>query len=191
MWKLIKKISKQIYFVFNYYLIHMGDPVSYLRSQGAMIGEHCDIYCGIGGFGTEPYLIHIGNNVTLTGGVKLITHDGGTRVYRSTDPRWKPETGLYGKINIGDNVFIGTDSIVLPGIEIGTNVIVGAGSVVTKDIPSNVVFAGNPARFIQTLDEYREKSLGKTVLIRESSDPQKKKSELIRLFWSQKVNNGQ
>lgn len=184
MWTIIKKIYVHLVFILNYYVIHRANPVSFLRSQGAVIGQGCDILCGVWGFGTEPYLVHIGNNVTLAGGVQLITHDGATRVYRASDPRWKPETGSYGKIKIGDNVFIGTGSIVLPGKEIGSNVVIGAGSVVTKDIPSNVVYAGNPAQFIQTLDEYREKSLNKSVIIREFADQRNKKKELIHLFWS-------
>lgn len=76
-------------------------------------------------------------------------------------------------------MFIGTDSIILPGIEIGSNVVIGAGSVVTKDVPPDTVFAGNPARFIRTLDEYRVNSLSKAGTIRESTDLHKKKYELI------------
>lgn len=52
---------------------------------------------------------------------------------------------------IGDNVWIGGDATILPGVTIGDNVVIGAGSVVTKDIPSNVVIAGNPAKIIKTL----------------------------------------
>lgn len=62
-----------------------------------------------------------------------------------------------GKISIGDNVFIGANSTILPGITIGNNSIVGANSVVTKDIPENVVVAGNPAHVICSLEEYLKK----------------------------------
>lgn len=60
-------------------------------------------------------------------------------------------------VKIGNNVFIGMNTIILKGVNIGSNVIIGAGSVVTKDIPDNVVAAGNPCRPIMTIDEYREK----------------------------------
>lgn len=60
-------------------------------------------------------------------------------------------------VRIGNRVFIGASAIVLPGVTIGDNVIIGAGSVVTKDIPSNSVAAGNPARVICSIDKYVEK----------------------------------
>lgn len=66
---------------------------------------------------------------------------------------------LFGKVEIGDNVHIGTDSFVLPGVKIGNNVIIGVASVVTKDIPDNSVAVGVPAKVIETIDEYKEKHL--------------------------------
>ncbi|GIF16075.1 maltose O-acetyltransferase [Actinoplanes teichomyceticus] len=55
-------------------------------------------------------------------------------------------------ITIGDNVWLGSGAIVLPGITIGANTVVGAGAVVTRDLPANVVAAGNPARVVRTID---------------------------------------
>ena len=54
-------------------------------------------------------------------------------------------------VTIGNNVWIGGSATICPGVTIGDNVVVGAGSVVTRDIPSDVVVAGNPARIIKTL----------------------------------------
>ena len=68
---------------------------------------------------------------------------------------------MFGKIKIGNNVFIGMRSIILPGVTIGDNVIVGAGSIVTKDIPSNSVVAGVPARVIKSFEEYESSSKAK------------------------------
>jgi maltose O-acetyltransferase len=54
-------------------------------------------------------------------------------------------------IHIGDNCWIGGNTIVLPGITIGNNVTIGAGSVVTKDIPDNVLAFGNPCKIIRPI----------------------------------------
>ena len=68
-----------------------------------------------------------------------------------------PDWDIIKPIKIGDNVYIGTGCIILPGVTIGDNVIIGAGSIVTKDCKSNSVYAGIPARYIKSLEEYREK----------------------------------
>lgn len=119
--------------------------------------------------------------MTITGGVILVTHDGATRTFRSRDPLWEPGMGLYGPIIIGDNVFIGVNTILLPGISIGNESIVGAGSVVTSDIPSHVVAAGNPARIITTLGEYHKKAHLNSVNI-DISSIKNKQAELTKHF---------
>lgn len=103
-------------------------------------------------FGSEPYLIKIGDHVTVSSYVTFVTHDGATWVFRH-----RPEyAGLqrFGRIKIGNNCFIGARSIILPGVSIGENCVVGAGSVVTRSVPDNTVIAGSPARTICTYDEY-------------------------------------
>ncbi len=98
-----------------------------------------------------PWLITIGDDVTLASNVRILAHDASTvKVGALTK---------VGIVNIGNNVFIGADSIVLCNTRIGDNVIIGAGSVVTRDIPSNSVYAGNPAKFICTFDEYQQKHM--------------------------------
>ena len=58
----------------------------------------------------------------------------------------------YGKeVTIGDNVWLGGNTVVCPGVHIGSNVVIGAGSVVTKDIPANVIAVGNPCRILREL----------------------------------------
>ena len=89
-------------------------------------------------FGSEPYLIEIGNNVTITRGVSFVNHDGGVGLLRQD----YPGINIYGKIIIGNNVFIGINSIIFPNVHIGNNVIIGAGSLVTKNIPDNSIAAG-------------------------------------------------
>lgn len=105
-------------------------------------------------FGSEPWIISIGRNVYLTDGVKFITHDGGTLLFRDAIP----DLEITKPIILGDNVYIGNNVLLLPGVRIGSNVIVGAGSVVTKSIPSNEVWGGCPAHKIKSTDEYLDKA---------------------------------
>ena len=129
--------------------------------NGLTIGKGCIIY-GVPNFGTEPYLIKIGNNVEITSGVTFLTHDGSIAVVRRLFPR--EHLNKYGKIVIEDNCFIGTKAIILPNVTIGKNSIVGAGSVVTKDVPPSSVVAGNPARVICSIEEYAKKVINNTIL---------------------------
>jgi carbonic anhydrase/acetyltransferase-like protein (isoleucine patch superfamily) len=136
-------------------------PMAYARSLGVQIGDGTVFY-GMrpGMFSSEPYLVSIGRHCHITNGVQFITHDGGTLILRDSEP----DLDVIAPIVIGDNVYIGMNAMVMPGVTIGNCVVVGAGAVVTKDVPPNVVVAGVPARFICTLDEYRnkvrQKSLG-------------------------------
>lgn len=111
-------------------------------------------------FGSEPYLITIGQNVEITAGVVFITHDGAAWTLRNFDEKYR-ELDVLGPIKIGDNVFIGNNAIILPGVTIGDNVVIGAGAVVSRDIPSNSVAAGVPAKVIRSLEEYGERCLEK------------------------------
>ena len=136
------------------------DIVTYLREKGVKIGEGCEIY-SVESFGSEPYLVEIGNNVRINSGVSLVTHDGGVWVLRNLNPAFK-EADLFGKIIIHDNVHIGTNAIIMPNVEIGSNCIIGCGAIVTHDIPDNSIAVGVPARVIESIDEYikkHEKSL--------------------------------
>lgn len=126
-----------------------SDNVEMLTRKGVKIGERCRIFSDK--VGSEPYLITIGNDVTISNNVQFITHDGGVHVLRKDK---LPNADLIGEIIIQDNCFIGANTIILPNVEIGENVIIGAGSVITKSIPSNVVAAGVPAKVIKNLDEY-------------------------------------
>ncbi|MBQ8227871.1 MAG: acyltransferase [Clostridia bacterium] len=99
------------------------------------------------------WLISIGDNVTLAPNVYLLAHDASTK-------RHLGYTKI-GKITIGNNVFVGADTVVMPDVKIGDNSIIGTRSVVTKDVPDNTVYAGNPARFICTLEDYLKKNEAK------------------------------
>lgn len=127
--------------------------VNYAKYKGVTVGQNCRIYTTT--FGTEPFLISIGDNVTITSGVKFITHDGSTILMRDK----KGRRFFYAPIEIGNNVFIGTNSIIMPGVKIEDRVIVAAGSVITKSVPSGSIVAGVPARIIGKYEDIEERML--------------------------------
>lgn len=148
------------------------DPIAWARERGVTIGERCRLL-GVGSstFGSEPYLISLGDHVTVTSNVRFVTHDGGVWVLRDEEPK----IDVFGRITVGSNVFIGLSSIILPGVTIGDNVVIGAGSVVNRDIPANSVAAGVPARVVSSLDNYRERSMQRMLLTKGLSPAEKRR----------------
>lgn len=140
------------------YQLHRN-PAAYWRKMGAHIGNNVEIYPSVT-FGSEPYLITIGNNVRINQGVQLITHDGGVWVLRHLVEDYA-DADLVGPITIGDNVHIGTNAMIMPGITIGSNCIIGCGAIVTKDVPDNSVAVGIPARVIESVEDYLDKNKDK------------------------------
>jgi acetyltransferase-like isoleucine patch superfamily enzyme len=125
------------------------------RKQGAKIGENCSIQ--INRLASEPYLVEIGNSVAIASGVRFLTHDGASFIFRDQIPALR----YFGKIVIEDNCFIGARSIILPGVRIGKGSIVGMSSVVIRDVkPGSVVF-GNPAIQVSTVEKYKVQCLQK------------------------------
>ncbi len=127
-------------------------PVKYAKKIGVNVGKNPHFY-GPTSWGTEPWLITLGDNVHITGHCKFICHDGGVLIFRDQIP----DLEITKPIVVGNNVYIGEETVVLPGVHIGSNVVIGARSVVTKDIPDNSVACGVPARVIKTADEYLQK----------------------------------
>lgn len=143
-----------------YTILTCTKRTKYLRDNhifGA-IGENCNVMSRK--IPLYAKLIKLGNNVRLASNVTFVTHDV-THVMLNANPalngtKFKEKIGC---IEIQENVFVGAGSTILYGVRIGSNVIVGAGSLVNKDIPSNSVVGGVPARVISTFDEYIEKRL--------------------------------
>lgn len=126
-----------------------------LRAGGAEIGKNVVVFDPAGTTidQTRPWLLQIGCYTKITSGAVILTHDYSLSVLRRVYGDWIGEGAVTA---IGENCFIGMNSIILMGSHIGNNVIVGAGSVVHGDFPDNVVIAGNPARVISTLDKHYE-----------------------------------
>jgi maltose O-acetyltransferase len=121
--------------------------VALLKSRGLKIGEGGGIEDGVFLDPSHCYLIEIGDRVIIAPNVRLIAHDASSKYVIGV--------ARLGRIRIGNRVFLGDSVIVLAGVKIGDDCIIGAGAVVSKDIPSGSVAAGNPARVICTIDEYR------------------------------------
>lgn len=139
-----RKIKRKLYYTFA--------PMKYARLAGVNFGQGVHLYGSVS-WGTEPWIITIGNNVHITNGVRFITHDGGTLLFRDQ----VPDLEITKPIKIGNDVYIGNNVLILPGVTVGNKVVIGAGAVVTRDIPDNSVAVGVPARVIKTADEYLEK----------------------------------
>lgn len=108
------------------------------RQQGCIIDPH---HC---------WLIEIGDNVTLAPRVHILAHDASTKRHLNYTK--------IGRVSIGNNVFIGAGSIILPNVTIGDNVVVGAGSVITKNIPEGNIVVGNPAKIIGKTCEFVDRN---------------------------------
>ena len=124
-------------------------------------------------FGSEPYLIELGNHVRVNEGVHSVTYDGGMWVLRQY-VHGGEKFDLFGKITVGDNVHIGTNAIIMPNVRIGSNVVIGCGAIVTRDIPDNSVVVGVPARVIESIDEYYYKNKDRIINTKLMSKVEKK-----------------
>lgn len=136
------------------YILKKRDPEvlnQYYRSGGVKIGDNCLICTPICPH-RDNCLLEIKDDVVISTNVVFVLHDfSASRVVKGT-------SNIFGKITIGNNSFVGTNSLIMYGVELGDNTIVAAGSVVTKSFPEgNVVIGGNPAKVITTLDAYKEK----------------------------------
>lgn len=165
-------------------VIHIRrDPVGYARSLGVRVGDDCRLL-GLTEltFGSEPYLIKLGNHVTVTAGVEFVTHDGGVWVFRERCP----DIDIFAPIIVGSNVFLGARALILPGVTIGDNSIIGAGAIVTRDIPAGSVAVGVPARVISTVEDYWKKIESKSFHIRSLSSVEKRRI-LTGLFFGDRT----
>ena len=161
----------------------MADEYSicdFYRKKGMQIGKNCRIY--FTDIGSEPYLIRIGDNCTITGGVRFITHDGGCWIFRNEYPNLQK----FGIIEIKDNCVIGENAIIMPNVTIGPNSIVASGAVVTKDVPPYTIVAGVPAKKIKSVQSYKDERLKDKHAMSVPTDKREKRKYLTKNLWSER-----
>ncbi len=164
-------------------LIPMNKYPNYLQKKGVKIGKECEIYKSAS-FGSEPYLITLGNHVRINAGVQLITNDGGYWIFRNAYAGLGTEFSNIDYLNgikIGNNVHVGTNAIIMPGVCIGDNCVVACGAVVTKDVKPNSIVGGVPAHYIESLDDYVNKARKKGVPTKNMTPEEKKKYILEKI----------
>ena len=162
-----------------YYILQRIDYEMYAKRIGVKVGHNCRLL-GRPDFGTEPYLISLGNHVSISAGVTFHTHEGAHWVLKGLDSKYDKVFG-YGRITIEDNVYIGYGVTILRGITIGENTIVGSCSLVNKSLDSNSVYAGVPAKKICTLEEWKKRFLDDMPEYDFKAYKRDKRAEVIRI----------
>lgn len=135
-------------------------------------------------YGTEPYLLSFGDNVYIASGVTFVTHDVAGMLFQSMEQE-KKHVKRVGKIEIGNNVFVGANVTILYDVKIGNNVIIAAGAVVNRDVPDNTIFGGVPAKKIGEFTEYIQKNreYSEKVVWFDSQPTSLKKKQQIKYCW--------
>lgn len=176
---MIKKVMGKLVKVYYMYIRH--DAAAYARHLGVRMGEGCQVLTDPQiAFGTEPWLIKLGNHVDVTLGVQFLNHEGGIWCARGIDPEYN-KLDCFAPTVVGNNVMIGVHSLIMPGVHIGNNVIIAGHCVVTKDIPDGAVVAGVPAKQISTVDKFMEGMKNRELVPTKHMSAHEKKKYLEKL----------
>ena len=154
--------------------------IKYWRKKGMKIGQNC--YINNVNFSTEPFLIEIGDHVAIAAGTDFITHDGAVWCFRDE----LINADVFGKIKIGNNVFIGNNCTILPKTVVGDNCIIGAGSVVRGKFPANTVIIGNPAKVVLEMNTQKMFYVYNPGLLKTANLSDLKKSKIIKEHFNKK-----
>ena len=147
-------------------------------AKGLKVGEKVR-FVEVPQFGTEPFLIEIGDETTFSNNVRFVNHDGGQNALHFFE-KYK-DVRTFGRIKIGKQCLIGADTTIMPGVEMQDNCVLGAGSILTTSMPKGSVFAGVPAKFICTIEQYGDKLLANNINYpRELEKDRKKLEEYIK-----------
>lgn len=174
-WKFLFNIAQKIYLKIKIKRstpVKRGELLKKSILKDSEIGSNFQVHRNVN-FGSEPYLLKFGNDVRITSGVIFATHDGGMWVLRNNN--MAKDADLFGNIEVGNNVHIGVNAIIMPNVKIGDNVVIGAGSIVTKDVSSNSVMAGIPAKKLSTIEAYYEKNKNRIEKTKHLNSDEKKK----------------
>ncbi|WP_370899322.1 acyltransferase [Chryseobacterium gossypii] len=128
----------------------------YLRvciSNGLKLGKDVVVRNHVS-FGSEPFLVEIGDGTRIASGVTFVTHSGATINIRKLEGY--EEVRNFGRIKVGKNCAIGSNSVILQDVEIGDNCVLGANSVLSESMPEHTVYAGNPAKYICEIEDYAD-----------------------------------
>lgn len=120
----------------------------------ASVGENCYYQSNL--LPAEPFLVTFHDNVAISAGVRIVTHSALNTVFNHEEQSDR-YLCRYGRVEIGNNVYVGADAIINYGVTIEDNCIVAAGAVVTKDVPSGSVVGGVPAKVIGSYAESKKK----------------------------------
>ncbi|MDI9460893.1 MAG: acyltransferase [Saccharofermentanales bacterium] len=160
-YKILPRIKTRIIKLISHFNhpVYMKFYIKALKRQGMDI-EGQPLYIGATtSFDGKDYSkIHISDKVVISSDVRLLTHDYSlSRAFVASGIQLEREVYTLRDIHIGENSFIGTKSIIMPGTKIGKNVIVGAGSVVRGEIPDNSIVIGNPAQVVANTIEWAKR----------------------------------
>lgn len=173
---LIYKIALKINSVYQTFLNKASLEAA--KYRGMKVGKNFNMPDKIY-FGTEPYLIEIGDNVNIAAGVRFVNHGGTTTLLRKL-PGYE-DARIFGRIKIGSNCTIGLNCVIMQDVQIGNNCILGANSVLSQSMPDNTVFIGNPAQFLCTIEDYGDIVLkSNTIYPRELEKDRKKLDQYIK-----------
>lgn len=162
-----------------YYLHIKRDNVAFARYMGVRVGQHCQILANPSmAFGTEPWLIKLGDHVDITAGVTFLNHEGAMWCVRGMNEQYRNDD-MFRPITVGNNVMIGVNSLIMPGVRIGNNVIIAGHSVVTRDVPDGAIVAGVPAKQISSLESFIDKLKDKELFPTKKMTSEQKRQYLM------------
>lgn len=161
-------------------IMYFRNPIAYARKIGVKVGKGSN-FVSMPSFGSEPWIVSIGEHTNISSNVSFVTHDGGRWVLDHLYPSEAPFYKI-GKIQVGNNCFVGMNVIIMPNVKISDNCVIGGGSIVTKNIPEGQVWAGVPAKYVCTIEEYKERMLKHKLDINWEAYWSDKEKEIRRVF---------
>lgn len=170
----IRKLLTKTRFMF---ILSGDDRAAYLKNKNVLRGAGENVFFQPRKMPNDPNLIKFHNNISVASGVTFISHDVMHRVFNVKN---QASLSLHeGCIEIMDNVFIGSNAIILPDVRIGPNAIVAAGAIVTKDVPPGTIVGGVPAKVVGSFEDLEHRRLNEP-----NAFDGKSRREIDELLWA-------